>query len=92
MLILQINFFNCTATQKKCQELFRRPSYSYVLWGAEPEFEVKIAPYPIIFGYNLKKRYFRVDDGKIWYHRGFQAAEFNNEARLWSYITKKFVT
>ena len=34
------------------------------------------------FGNNLKKRCFQVYDGKIWYDYGFQAAEFNNEARL----------
>ena len=33
-------------------------------------------------GDNLKKRYFRVYDGKIWYAYGFNNAEFNNEARL----------
>ena len=49
------SFKNYTATQKKGQELFWRPS---------------------------KKRYFRVYGGKIWYNYGFQAAEFNNEARL----------
>ena len=41
-----------------------------------------MAPYPISFGHDLKKRYFRVYDGKIWYDYGFPAAEFNNNARL----------
>ena len=72
---------NITATQNKGQELFRRPLYSYVFWGAESKFKLKIAPYSISFGYNFKKRYFRVYDGKIWYHYGFQAAEFNNEVK-----------
>ena len=43
---------------------------------------MKIALYPISFGHNLKKRYFRGYDGKIWYDYGFQAAEFNTQARL----------
>ena len=59
---------NFTATQKKGQELFRRPLYSYVFWGAEFEFKFKIAPYSTSFGHNLKKRNFRVYDGKDWHH------------------------
>ena len=43
--------------------------YSYVFWGAESEFEVEIALCPISFGDNLKKLYFRVDDGKIWHEK-----------------------
>ena len=61
---------NYTATQKS-QELFRRKLYSRVFWRAESDFEFKIAPDPINFGHNLKKRYFRVYDGKILYHYGF---------------------
>ena len=56
--------------------------YSCVFCGAESEFEVKIAPYPISFSDNLKKRYFREYNGEIWYDYGFQAAEFNNEDKL----------
>ena len=41
-----------------------------------------MAPYPISFGDNLKKSYFRVYNRKMWYHHGFPAAEFNNEVRL----------
>ena len=58
-------FSNCTVTQKKGQELFGTPLFSYVFWGAESEFQIKIAPYPISFEHNLKKRYFRVCDGII---------------------------
>ena len=57
--------------KNKGQELFRRPLYAYVCWGAESEFEVKIASNPISFGDHLKKRYFRVYDGKIWYDYEF---------------------
>ena len=48
-----------TATQKKGQEIFRRPLYSYVFWGVESEFEVKIAPCPLSSGHNFKKRYYK---------------------------------
>ena len=70
------------ATQKKSRELFRRPLYFYVFWDSESKVKVKMAPYPISFGDNLKKSYFRVYNRKIWYHHGFPAAEFNNEVRL----------
>ena len=49
---------------------------------------VKIAPHPISFENNLEKRYLTVYDGKIWYHYGFQAAEYNQIG----YITKNFLT
>ena len=45
-----------TATQKK-----RSRTFSYVFWGVESEFEVKIAPYPLSFGDNFKNRYFIVN-------------------------------
>ena len=50
--------FKITQSHKKNKgrELFRRPLCSYVFWGAESEFKGKIAPYPISFGDNLKKR------------------------------------
>ena len=79
ILITSQIFFDYHCDTKKGQELFRRPFYSYIFWGAESEFEVKIAR----FGDNFKKSYFRLY-GKIWYGYGFQATEFNNEAMVWS--------
>ena len=47
---------NNTATQRKGQKLFQKTLcfVSYVFWGTESEFEVKIAPDPISFKQSQK--------------------------------------
>ena len=71
---------NNSHIKKRLRTFSKTILHSYVFSGAESEFEVKIARYPISFEHNPKKNYFWVSDGTIWYDYGFQAAECNNEA------------
>ena len=70
-----------TQSMNKFTATFSETIVFLCFWGAKSEFEIKIAPYPISFGDNLKKGYFRIYDGKISYHYAFQATELNNEIR-----------
>ena len=64
---------------------------SYVFSGAESEFEVKITPYFINFGDNLKKRYFRLYEKwtiLIFFRKMFFSIRRNclAEAKLGEYV------